>query len=171
MILTHEDGFWWFSARSVRSGDVVHRHEDATPSEGHHKPPAGLTVPPAGLRRSVAPMNHIAASAPPRQRTGLSILMGQDHRRLVLTLRQVSPRPSRLSPSATSVAASDNRPSPIRQRDQASLQSRTSFAPNLECAPWPSSLDLAAPLTGLAAGKGVADRLEVITRKVAVHRR
>jgi hypothetical protein len=25
LILTHEDGFWRFSARSVRSGDVVHR--------------------------------------------------------------------------------------------------------------------------------------------------
>src|SRR3546814_7125711 len=28
-------------------------------------------------------MNHIAASAPPRQQTGLAILMGQDHRTLV----------------------------------------------------------------------------------------
>jgi len=83
MILTYEDGFWWFSARSVRSGDVVHRYEDATTSEGHQKPPFGLPVPPAGLRRSVATMNHIAASAPSRQRTGLAILIGQDHPRLV----------------------------------------------------------------------------------------
>ena len=30
VILTYEDGFWWLSARSVRSGDVVHRNEDAT---------------------------------------------------------------------------------------------------------------------------------------------
>ena len=28
-------------------------------------------------------MNHIAASAPPRQQTGVAILMGQDHRSLV----------------------------------------------------------------------------------------
>ena len=83
VILTHEDGFWRFSARRVRSSDVVHRGEGATQSEGRRKPPAGLTVPSAGLRRSVATMNHIAASAPPRQQTGLSILMSQDHRSLV----------------------------------------------------------------------------------------
>ena len=89
MILTYEDGLWWFSAQSVaeagsvRSDDVVHRYEGATLSEGHQKPPCGLAVPPAGLRQSVATMNHIAASAPPCQQTGLPILIGQDHRRLV----------------------------------------------------------------------------------------
>jgi hypothetical protein len=84
VIVTYEAGFWWFSARSVRSDDVVHRYEGATQSEGHQKPPAGLTGLPAGLRRSVATMNHIAASAPPRQRASLSILIGHDHPRLVL---------------------------------------------------------------------------------------
>ena len=34
-----------FSARSVGSGDVVHRHENATLSEGRQKPPAGLPNP------------------------------------------------------------------------------------------------------------------------------
>jgi hypothetical protein len=38
MILTYEDGFWWFSARSDRSGDVVHRRKGATKSEGRQKP-------------------------------------------------------------------------------------------------------------------------------------
>ena len=84
VILTYEDGLWWFSARSDRSRDVVHRDEGATQSEGHHNPPAGLAVPPAGQRQSVATMNHIAASAPPCQQTGLPILIGQDHCRLVL---------------------------------------------------------------------------------------
>jgi len=32
VVLTYEDGFWRFSARSVRRGDVVHRSEDATKS-------------------------------------------------------------------------------------------------------------------------------------------
>ena len=83
VILTHEDGFWRFSARSLRSGDVVHRNEEETISEGRQKSPFGLPVPPAGQRRSVGAMNHIAASAPPCQQTGLAILMGQDHRSLV----------------------------------------------------------------------------------------
>jgi hypothetical protein len=83
VILTHEDGFWWFSVRSARSYDVVHRTEGVTLSEGHQKPPFGLPVPPAGRRRNVATMNHIAASAAPSQQTGLAILMGQDHRTLV----------------------------------------------------------------------------------------
>jgi len=39
LILTHEDGFWRLSARSVRSGDVVHHYEGATLSEGRQKPP------------------------------------------------------------------------------------------------------------------------------------
>ena len=89
MTLTYEDGFWRFSARSVRGGDVVHRPEDATLSEGRQKPPAGLPVPPAGRCRSVATMNHIAASVPPCQRTGLAILIAQDHRRLVLAISRV----------------------------------------------------------------------------------
>jgi hypothetical protein len=83
VILTYEDGFWRFSARSVRRGDVVHRSEGATLSEGRQKPPFGLPAPPAGLRRSLATMNHIAASPPSRQQTGLTILIGQDHCRLV----------------------------------------------------------------------------------------
>ena len=83
VILTYEDGLWWFSARSARSRDVVHRDEGATQSEGHHKPPAGLSFPLAGQRQSVATMNHIAASALPCQQTGMTILIGQDHRRLV----------------------------------------------------------------------------------------
>jgi hypothetical protein len=40
MILTHEDGFWRFSARRVRSGDVVHHHEGATLSDDRQKPPS-----------------------------------------------------------------------------------------------------------------------------------
>jgi hypothetical protein len=40
MILTHEDGYWRFSARSARSGDVVHRHECATLPEGRQYPPS-----------------------------------------------------------------------------------------------------------------------------------
>src|SRR3546814_10666297 len=80
-----EDGFWRFSARRLRRGDVVHRHEQATLSESRQKSPFGLPVPPAGQRRRVAAMNHIAASAPPRKRTGLTIIMGQDHPTLVLT--------------------------------------------------------------------------------------
>src|SRR3546814_8336858 len=63
------------------SSDVC--SSDLTLSESRQKPPAGLPVPPAGQRRRVAAMNHIAASAPPRQQTGLAILMGQDHRTLV----------------------------------------------------------------------------------------
>ncbi|MEO5599268.1 MAG: hypothetical protein ABIQ66_11675 [Novosphingobium sp.] len=39
MTLTHEDGVWRFSARRVRSDDVVHRYEGATLSEGRQKPP------------------------------------------------------------------------------------------------------------------------------------
>ena len=90
VILTYEDGFWRFSAQSftrggsVRSDDVVHRYEGATMSEGRQKPPAGLSDPPAGQRR----MNHIAASAASCQRTDLTILIGQDHHRLVSCLRR-----------------------------------------------------------------------------------
>src|SRR3546814_18108301 len=83
VILTHEDGFWRFSARRLRRGDVVHRHEQATLAESRQKSPFGLPVPPAGQRRRVAAMNHIAASAPTRQRTGLAIPLGRDHRTLV----------------------------------------------------------------------------------------
>jgi hypothetical protein len=53
MILTHEDGFWRFSARSARRGDVVHRPERATPSEGRQKPP------PVAISR---PLDFVAAS-------------------------------------------------------------------------------------------------------------
>jgi hypothetical protein len=90
MILTYEDGFWWFSARSVRSADVVHRNKGVTQSEGHQSPPGGLSHPPAGQRRSVTTMNHIAASTAPCQQTGLTILIGQDRRRLVLADYQSS---------------------------------------------------------------------------------
>jgi len=83
VILTDEDDFWRFSARRLRRGDVVHRHEQATLSESRQKSPFGLPIPPAGQRRRVAAMNHIAASAPPRQQAGLAILIGQDHRTLV----------------------------------------------------------------------------------------
>jgi len=39
-------------------------------------PPTGCPDPPAGLRRSRATMNPIAASATPRQRTGRGTLIG-----------------------------------------------------------------------------------------------
>ncbi|MBX9885607.1 MAG: hypothetical protein K2X68_11615 [Novosphingobium sp.] len=83
MILTYEDDFWQFSARSARRGDVVHRCEGATLSESCQKSPFGLPVPPAGLRRGGSTMHHIAFTTASRQRTGLAILIGQDRCRLV----------------------------------------------------------------------------------------
>ena len=84
LILTYEDDIWRFSAKSAQSGDVVHRYEGATLSEGHQTSPAGLAFPPAGQRRAGSTMDHIARAIAPCQRAGRSILIGQDQRTLVL---------------------------------------------------------------------------------------
>ncbi|MEY4269020.1 MAG: hypothetical protein RLZZ58_236, partial [Pseudomonadota bacterium] len=57
-------------------------------TEGLQKPPAGLSFPLAGNRRSLTTMNHIAASPAPRQQTGMTILIDQDHRDVVLCRRK-----------------------------------------------------------------------------------
>ena len=96
--MTPRDGFPWFSARSVRCGDAVHREACATLSESLPagppttiklagppigKPPFGSRMRPVGGRRNGLTMPRIAGAAPPTRRAAYAISRGHYQRSLV----------------------------------------------------------------------------------------
>ena len=77
-------GFW-------RPSDcvVVHRRDALTKSSGRDCQSCGRFLAALGLRRALATMNHIAASDAPCREPPETVLMGQDHRSLVLVRNQL----------------------------------------------------------------------------------
>src|SRR3546814_5128669 len=73
----------------VCSSDLgVHRCDAPTLSSGRDWQPEGRFLAALGQRRLLVTMNHIATSQPPCREPPETVLMGQDHRTLVLPRSQ-----------------------------------------------------------------------------------
>src|SRR3546814_4534630 len=82
--MTQEDCQSRSLARRSGSGDGVHRCDAPTLSSGRDWQPEGRFLAALGQRRLLVTMNHIATSQPPCREPPETVLMGQDHRTLVL---------------------------------------------------------------------------------------
>src|SRR3546814_11463321 len=83
--MTQEDCQSRSLARRSGSGDGVHRCDAPTLSSGRDWQPEGRFLEALGQRRMLVTMNHIAQSQPPSREPPETVLLGQDHRNMVLT--------------------------------------------------------------------------------------
>ena len=101
VILTYEDWQSRLLAHSLLkvgrsgSGDVVHRRDAPTLPSGRDCQPAGRLLVALGQRRDLATMSHVVTSDAPCREPPETVLIGQDHCRMVSPPSRLFQQPAR----------------------------------------------------------------------------